>query len=278
MEYHAKLPDENPNVSHQNPIKEFFSLLAGVVGIVLFIYWILGFFIDSAVDYISPEMEIAIFESLGEEFISTNDVERSESFTQTEQQMRVLLDDLTKCMDVGYPIELIFQQSEQANAFAAPGGKMVVLSGLLKHVESENGLAFVIAHELGHFKNRDHLRGLGRGVVLMALSFLATGNMHLSKVLVPVNAFQNAQFSQSRESDADERALDIVQCHYGHVSGSTEFFSKISQPDADLPFTHYFRTHPEAQARVKAIKSLSQEKSYSEGIVKPVFWSRKRVH
>ena len=52
MQYHAKLPDENPNVSHQNPIKEFFSLLAGLVAIVLFIYWILGFFIDSAVEYI----------------------------------------------------------------------------------------------------------------------------------------------------------------------------------------------------------------------------------
>jgi Zn-dependent protease with chaperone function len=272
MQYHAKLPDENPNVSHQNPIKEFFSLLAGLVAIVLFIYWILGFFIDSAVEYISPEMEIAIFESLGEDLVATDNADRSETFKQTEQQMRVLLDELTQCMDVGYPIDLIFQESKQANAFAAPGGKMVVLSGLLKHVESENGLAFVIAHELGHFKNRDYLRGMGRGVVLMALSFLATGNMHLSKVLVPVNAFQNAQFSQSRESDADERALDIIQCHYGHVSGATEFFSKISHPEADLPFTHYFRTHPQAKARVKAIEDLSRDKNYVQGEVKPAFW------
>ena len=273
MQYHAKLPDDTPNVSHQNPVKEFLSLLAGLLAIVLFVYWILGFFIDEAVEFISPEMEIAIFESLGEEIIASQGGERSDKINKTEQHMRVLLDDLTACMDVGYPIELIFQQSDKANAFAAPGGKMVVLSGLLKHVKSENGLAFVVAHELGHFKNRDHLRGLGRGVVLMALSFLATGNMHLSKVLVPVNAFQNAQFSQGRESDADERALDIIQCHYGHVGGATEFFSKISDPEDDLPFTHYFKTHPEAEARVKAIQLLSQAKHYVEGEVKPAFWS-----
>ena len=36
--------------------------------------------------------------------------------------------------------------------------------GLLENVESENELAFVLGHELGHFRNRDHLRGLGRGI------------------------------------------------------------------------------------------------------------------
>lgn len=271
MQYHAKLPNDNPNVSHQNPVKEFFALLAGVVAIVLFIYWLLGFFIDTAVDSISPEMEITIFDTLGEDMLPQVEGDRSDAFLQTEQQLRVLLADLTACMDVGYPVELIFQPSKQANAFAAPGGKMVILSGLLKHVKSENGLAFVIAHELGHFKNRDHLRGLGRGVVLMALSFLATGNMHLSKILLPVNALQNAQFSQGRESDADERALDIIQCHYGHVAGAVEFFSRIS-PEDDLPFMHYFQTHPEAAARISAIRRLTQEKNYTEGVVKPAFW------
>lgn len=273
MEYHAKLPEENPNVSHHNPVKEFFALLVGVVTVILFIYWILGFFIDAAVDYISPEMEIAIFDALDEEVLPDTQGKNSDVFIETEQQLRVLLADLTACVDLGYPVELVFQSSPQANAFAAPGGKMIVLSGLLKNVKSENGLAFVIAHELGHFKNRDHLRGLGRGVVLMALSFLATGNMHLSKVLVPVNAFQNAQFSQSRETDADERALDVIQCHYGHTGGVTEFFSRMNTDD-DLPFTHYFQTHPEAKSRIAAIRRLSQDKNYIEGIVKPAFWSK----
>jgi len=67
--------------------------------------------------------------------------------------------------------------------------------------------------------------------------------------------------------------LDIIQCHYGHVGGATEFFSKISDPEDDLPFTHYFKTHPEAEARVKAIQLLSQAKHYVEGEVKPAFWS-----
>jgi len=268
MKYHAKLPEKNHNVSHQNPIREFLALLTGVLTFVLVVYWVLGFFVDVAVDYISPEMELAIFESvLGEDEPNTPPIVPD----KTQLAMEVLLSDLSQCMNVGFPIELSYTQSETPNAFAAPGGKMVVLSGLLKYVKSENGLAFVLAHELGHFKNRDHLRGMGRNVVLMALSFLATGNSYLSKLLMPVNEFQTAQFSQGRESDADARALDIIQCHYGHVAGATEFFETMVKPEGDL-LMHYFQTHPEARARIDAIHKLSQERGYTEGKVSPAFW------
>lgn len=272
MKYHAKLPENNPNVSHQSPAKEFFTLLLGVVGVLLFVYWLLGFVIDEIVDHVSPEMEMAIFESIGQDLELQQNIDKSPAFIAAEKRMQALLADLLVCSDVGQPIRLVFQDSNTPNAFAAPGGNMVVLSGLLNYVESENGLAFVIAHEIGHFKNRDHLRGLGRGLVLMGLSFLATGNVHLSKILSPVNAFQNAQFSQGRESDADETALSIIQCHYGHVGGATEFFERIAEPQQDLSVAHYFRSHPEAQQRVKALQQLSQQNGFAVGRVKPAFW------
>jgi len=277
MDYHAKLPKDNHNVSHESPFKEFLTLLGGLAIVVLLIYWVSGFFIDAAVDNISPEMENAIFDTIGQDLIIPETEKPSKEYVILEQKMAVLVDEMSSCIDVGYPIKLIFQHSEQANAFAAPGGNMVVLSGLLKYVKSENGLAFVIAHELGHFKHRDHLRGLGRGVVLMAMSFFATGNAQLSSVLTPLNTFQSAQFSQGRESDADEIALDIVQCHYGHVGGATEFFERIAEKTRTVPFVHYFDSHPEAKKRVAAIKTMSEQKGYLSGEVKPAFWSYKKV-
>ena len=55
----------------------------------------------------------------------------------------------------------------------------MVSTGLLEQTASENELAFVVGHEIGHFRNRDHLRGLGRGVafglVLAALSTSGAG-------------------------------------------------------------------------------------------------------
>jgi Zn-dependent protease with chaperone function len=269
MKYHARLPEQNHNVSHQKPMREFVTLLAAVVAFILLVYWILGFFIDVAVNTISPEMEMAICESVMSE---EKPMSAPIAADTTQLAIQALLSDLSQCMNVGFPITLSYAESETPNAFAAPGGKMVVLSGLLKHIKSENGLAFVLAHELGHFKNRDHLRGMGRGVVLMALSFLATGNAYLSKLLTPVNVFQNAQFSQRRERDADATALEIIQCHYGHVAGATEFFETMVQPDEALPLTHYFQSHPEARARIESIEQLSKEMGYSKGKVNPAFW------
>src|SRR4030095_7690097 len=50
------------------------------------------------------------------------------------------------------------------NALALPRGTILVARGLRARVASENELAQVLGHELGHYRARDHLRGLGRGL------------------------------------------------------------------------------------------------------------------
>ena len=59
MEYKAKLPSRNSNVSHATPIKEFSTLVFGVAALLLLVYWLLGFLVDYTVDYIS-DGEISI--------------------------------------------------------------------------------------------------------------------------------------------------------------------------------------------------------------------------
>ena len=271
MQYHAKLPENNSNVSSEHPLKEFIILLLGSAAVALIIYWALGLFIDIAVDTISPEMEIAIYEAIAEEGSDTvlgDDRERSDK----EVLAQNLVSQLSQCVAIPYPIKLTLLDSEIPNAFAAPGGEMVMLSGLLTRVQSENGLAFVLAHELAHFKNRDHLRGLGRGVVLMALSVLTTGNSGLSRLMAPVSSLEAAQFSQSRERAADAAALDIINCHYGHISGATEFFKTLAKASDSLPLMHYFSSHPEAKQRIAAINTLGDQKGYQQGKVNQVGW------
>jgi len=50
----------------------------------------------------------------------------------------------------GYQWEINLIEDDQLNAWAMPGGKMVVYTGLLKVTQSEAGLATVIAHEIAH--------------------------------------------------------------------------------------------------------------------------------
>ena len=61
MQYRPALPEQNDNVSHNHPLREFVTLLTGVVGCLLAVFWLSGFLIDWAAGYISPEMETVIF-------------------------------------------------------------------------------------------------------------------------------------------------------------------------------------------------------------------------
>ncbi len=266
MKYEPALPDRNSNVSHEHPAREFIVLVLGSAVLLIAVYFALGLFIDQAVEYISPQREMAIFESMGLDSLGIDDAELLDD--ERVEAVRRLLDELTQCVDVGYPVSLSVMAEDLSNAFAMPGGQMVLWSGLLDQVRSENGLAFVLAHELGHFKNRDHLRSMGRRLILMALAVVFTGaNSDLSKFMAPVSSLEEAQHSQERERAADATALEIINCHYGHVAGATEFFEAVAKEDIgfDFKLSHYFSSHPEAKDRITAINAAIRQYEYAVG-------------
>ncbi|MCI5137077.1 MAG: hypothetical protein D3922_01385 [Candidatus Electrothrix sp. AR1] len=139
-------------------------------------------------------------------------------------ELQRLVDELGRCNEVGYPLQVNMAPSKDANAFAFPGGRIIVLEGLLETIRSENGLSFVLAHEMAHFKHRDHLRGMGRGLVFTALSALLTGaGSDITQLIAPALGIGQARYSQEREALADKLALETLNCFYGHVGGATDF-------------------------------------------------------
>ena len=268
MEYKAVLPEHNSNVSHSNPLKEFVILASGVVCFLLFCFWALGLFIDSAVEYLSPEREARLFSKMNYELGQQEGIEPG-----TKDSVQVMVDSLGACIDVNYPVQVVIINSKELNAFAFPGGYLIVFSGILDTLESENGLSFILAHELAHFKNRDHLRSLGRGVVLVALSSVLTGaDSGVSQLLAPTGYLGQSQFSQSRETKADIAGIEALDCRYGHVGGATELF-EILQKDDNLEESfalHYFASHPELSKRIETLKNVAKEKGFRSDAVKEI--------
>ncbi|MDH5427407.1 MAG: M48 family metallopeptidase [Nitrospirota bacterium] len=261
MKYQPSLPEHNDNVSHQHPVREFFILMAGVLSFVLIGYWVLGLVVDVAVDYLSPEQEAQLHHTLDIDWDMGEEVKPDE-----QAKLQKLVDSLKPCLALPYPITVSLVKSDIVNAMAVPGGKMVVFSGLLDAVSSTNGLIFVLAHELGHFKNRDHLRLMGRGIVLTILAMLTLGgDSGFSDILASTINIRTAKYSQTRESQADRTALQALQCHFGHVGGATELFESLQSrgKGIDLGLTHYFDSHPELQQRIDDLNRLSHELGYA---------------
>lgn len=260
MKYTPKIIEENVNVSHSSPLGELFLLLGGLIGIVIVAYVILGFAVDAVVKRLPSGLE----QHLGV-FVASALPQNPP--TDADAYLQGIVNDFVPMTPLaGGTYRVIIIPSSEANAMALPGGYIVVLSGLLKELDSENALAFILAHELGHFAHRDHLRGLGRGLVLSAIStFLMGADSGVTEFLTKSLMTVEMKFSQRQETQADLFALDLLNRRYGHIGGATDFFNQLAEQDRLGRLTYFFATHPYPKDRVSDLREKIREKGYIEG-------------
>jgi len=148
---------------------------------------------------------------------------------------------------------LIIINENSPNAFAIPGGVIGFTRGMVDALEdNEIAAAFVIAHELGHFAHRDHLRGLIREIgSFAALQILFGGGGNL---VFQTNDLMNLNYSRRQEEAADAYALHLLIDVYGHSKGADQLFEILST-SSELPdWAHMFSTHPNPRDRMKRLR------------------------
>ena len=264
MEYSGKLPTSNVNVSKRTPLQELGVLLGGLLGLCFAFYLCLGWAVDYSVQHISPEEENDLYALMK---FPTGEEGKASDKTLAVQ---ALLQNLQKCAPLPYQVSIDVSESEQVNAAAFPGGHILIFSGLLDQMSSENELVFVLGHELGHFKNRDHFRSLGRGLVLWVMSlFLLGPDNDVGEFLFSALGVAERTHSREQESAADEYALEVLNCHYGHVGGSTKFFEHLRDKNQTPEILKYYSTHPSDQKRIDDLNALALEKKFKVESVKP---------
>lgn len=246
------------NVSPGHPLQEFFLLAGGILGGVLLLYVGLGMALDRVVPHVDPSLE----DHLGTLILSTM-VEES-STSPAQERFQELLDELVSTMekpDRNYRVHLV--PSPEVNALALPGGHIVLLAGLVREASSENELTMILGHELGHFRNRDHLRGLGRGLVLVFLSSLLFGSeSSLSRAVISLLDNVDMRFSRQQELQADAWGLAFVMERYGHAGGATDFFLRLAEKEKGKEPARLFASHPFPEERIEALEEMIRAKGY----------------
>ena len=242
MDFVPKMPREGINVSKTHPLKEAATLIVGICVVLVLVFVFLALSVDVAVRFIPREWESQLFGAM-----DLDDMFEAVADDRT-QNVQELLDQLARHWeDAPYTFRAIVVDSGDANAAALPGGTILVTTALLDGVESENELAFVLGHELGHFKNRDHLRRLGREAVY-ALAFAAVAGVGGGSIpdLATMSKELTARgFDRGQESDADQFGLDLVYEEYGHVGSAWKFFERLAaEALAAEILAAYLSTHP----------------------------------
>ena len=76
----------------------------------------------------------------------------------------------------------------------------------------------------------------------------------VSRIVGQAMGLTEMRFSRGQETWADEFAQDTINCYYGHVGGTTDFFRNIPKAQDPGSFGHYFASHPENRRRIAHLK------------------------
>lgn len=147
--------------------------------------------------------------------------------------------------------------NSQPNAFALPGGRVVVYSGLLQFVEQPEELAGVLAHEMAHVLQRhslqQHLRDAGPMFVLSTFF----GNQGRLPGFFAASSLALVSFRASRdmELEADNLAWDYLVRANIDPRGLTHFLQKLRSQGQDGSRLGVWSTHPPTDARIRNLES-----------------------
>ena len=103
--------------------------------------------------------------------------------------------------------------SDTPNAFATLGGHIFVTTELLNSIQTANGLAMVVAHEMAHIKFRHPIQALGRGTLIQLGLALFTGNQGSSAVqglFGSAGLLTMLSFNRDMERQSDTQAIEIM--------------------------------------------------------------------
>jgi len=252
-------------VSRTHPVREALVLVAAIAGIGAALFAAIAVFVDQVVPHVPPRLERWVFDA---SWLPQEEGSGEGDADPRAAAIGALIARLAAHWpDSPYAFRVAVLEEEQPNAMAFPGGLIVVTSGLLEQVESENELAFVLGHELGHFRNRDHLRGLGRGVAFgLAMAALGWGSGGTARLATFAGLLAGREFERDQELRADRFGLELVEAEYGHVAGAADFFRRVPTPGGEVEgrIASYLATHPLSADRVEALSRTAQQHGWPQ--------------
>lgn len=195
------------SILRKNPI----SLLLGsaiTLAVIFFGYitYVSPFVGERAANLVSKDMEAALGQNAFNQMGPTLDIDSTKT---------VLLQEFYEVcgFDSEYDIQLHFSNNQIVNAFALPGGKIVIFDGLVQRMESWEELAGLIGHEKAHVDQKHAVKNLTRSlssyIVFSAMLGDASG---VSSILIEnVNMLNEMANSRAYETEADMEGLETLR-------------------------------------------------------------------
>lgn len=161
-------------------------------------------------------------------------------------------------------------ENPEPNAFALPGGQVVIYSGLLTKARRAEEVAGVLAHEIAHVTRRHHVRGMlkNAGLVVLVQTLLGDATAVGAVIAEYTTSLSSLSYSRGFEREADSHGWAYLNAAGFDPNGMIEFFQSLldDQGEAMRKIERglsLLGTHPSTEERIRTLKGFSRSASYS---------------
>ena len=161
-----------------------------------------------------------------------------------------------------YRFHLLVVRDSSVNAFAAPGGYIVVNSGLLRAATTPEQFAGVLAHEIQHVSLRHSTRAMIREVPLrLALATLSGAGVETAAAVV--GSLGAMRYRRGDEAEADREGIRLLTAAHVDQAGMIAFMRALEPPGESAGgMPSYLSSHPRTADRVTELEALARQNGY----------------
>jgi len=262
---HPLLPDIRGTQKRKlKPGAKVALLTLVVIGGILLFNVLLGMLVaDVGLRLITPEYE----KQLGEQMHNSTVPQ-----TLVDERRTAIMQNFANQLQLSevYPVKITVLRSREVNAYAIPGGHIVVYTGLLNQMQHYEELVALLGHEVSHINQRHTTRTILKSLSTRLFLILF---MDVSQVggilLLNADRLRSLSYSRSLEQEADEEGLKIMQRNNVDVNGMLDMFNRLKTADTtDVP--SFLNTHPLTDKRIRYTKAHIADMKQTNAVQNPV--------
>lgn len=156
-----------------------------------------------------------------------------------------------------FQYEFHVAENPAINAFALPGGVIVVHTGLIRATRSLEELAGVLAHEVQHVERRHSLKAMIKETGLRGLWAAASGDLGATLAGQAALQLGSLRFSRDAEREADARGFETLVKLDIDPQGMVDFFGTMDREAKNSP-PAWLSTHPASEARRQSLRAMRE--------------------
>lgn len=231
-------------------------VIAFVVLLIVGLYFSKDYLIRKLAEQVPVSWEKKAGDQLFAAISSEYDIIQNDSLKKVFLKVAAPLID--QVQQQGVKVDLYFVKDPSINAFALPGGKVVIQTGLIDNANSWEEVLGVMGHELAHVTERHHLRGILNNLGLYAIISASVGDVSAIAGTLANMGTNLASLSGSRkfENEADERGWEYLVAGKINPRGMISFFETLEKENGSdhAAYLSFLSTHPDTKERIAHLK------------------------